>query len=84
MPSSEMLRHVALVRTDVSEEPSASIIRVTRFCELGTKLGVTSKRSSLQRSIVSCHSDDGVDTLLRNVSSYMSHRAKHPRRRRST
>jgi hypothetical protein len=33
-----MLRHVALVRTDVSEELSASIIRVTRIGELGTKL----------------------------------------------
>jgi hypothetical protein len=31
-----MLRHVALVRTDVSEEHSASIIRVTRIGELGT------------------------------------------------
>jgi hypothetical protein len=29
MASSGMLRHVALVRTDVSEELSASIIRVT-------------------------------------------------------
>jgi hypothetical protein len=29
-----MLRHVALVRTDVSEEHSASIIRVTRMGEL--------------------------------------------------
>jgi hypothetical protein len=36
-----MLRHVALVRTDVSEEISASIIRVTRIGELGT-LAVTS------------------------------------------
>jgi hypothetical protein len=31
-----MLRHVALVRTDVSEELSASIIRVIRVSELGT------------------------------------------------
>jgi hypothetical protein len=31
-----MLRHVALVRTDVSEELSASIIRVIRIGELGT------------------------------------------------
>jgi hypothetical protein len=30
MPSSVMLRRVALVRTDVLEELSASIIRVTR------------------------------------------------------
>jgi hypothetical protein len=35
MASSEMLRPVALVRTDVSEELSASIIRVTRIGELG-------------------------------------------------
>jgi hypothetical protein len=27
---------VALVRTDVSEEPGASFIRVTKICELGT------------------------------------------------
>jgi hypothetical protein len=39
-----MLRPVALVRTDVSEEFSASIIRVTRIGELGTTLGVTSNR----------------------------------------
>jgi hypothetical protein len=36
MASSGMLRSVALVRTDVSEELSASIIRVTRIGELGT------------------------------------------------
>jgi hypothetical protein len=35
MASSEMLRRVALVRTDVSEELSGSIIRVTRIRELG-------------------------------------------------
>jgi DNA-binding TFAR19-related protein (PDSD5 family) len=34
-PSSEMLCRVALVRTDVSEERSASFIRVTRTGELG-------------------------------------------------
>jgi hypothetical protein len=37
-----MLRRVALVRTDVSEELSASFIRVTRIGELGTTLAVTS------------------------------------------
>jgi hypothetical protein len=41
MASSGMLHRVALVITVVSEELSASIIRVTRFGELG-KLAVTS------------------------------------------
>jgi DNA-binding TFAR19-related protein (PDSD5 family) len=42
MASSGMLRRVALVRTDVSEELSASIIRLTRIGELGKTLAVTS------------------------------------------
>jgi hypothetical protein len=48
MASSGMLRHVALIRTDVSEELSVSIIRVTRISELGT-LAVTSNRRRLRR-----------------------------------
>jgi hypothetical protein len=38
MASSGMLRRVALVRTDVSDELNASIISVTRIGELGTTL----------------------------------------------
>jgi hypothetical protein len=40
MPSSVMLRRVGLVSSDVLEELSASIIRVTKVGELGT-LAVT-------------------------------------------
>jgi hypothetical protein len=47
MASSGMLRRVALVRSDVSEEPSASFIRVTRIGKLGTTLAVTSNRRTL-------------------------------------
>jgi hypothetical protein len=43
MPSSRMLRRVALVRTDVSKEPSASFIRVTR-------IGISSQRTSVASS----------------------------------
>jgi hypothetical protein len=49
MASFGMLRHVGLVRTDVSEELSASI-RVTRIGELGTPLAVTNIRRMLRRN----------------------------------
>jgi hypothetical protein len=42
IPSSAVLRGVALVRTDVSEERIAFIIKATGNCELGTTLAVTS------------------------------------------
>jgi hypothetical protein len=44
-----MLRRVALVRTDVSEELSPSFIRVARI-ELGTTLAVTSNQRMLRRN----------------------------------
>jgi hypothetical protein len=50
MASSGMLRRVAVVRTEVSEELSASLIRVTRLYEEGTTLAVTSNRHKLRRN----------------------------------
>jgi hypothetical protein len=61
-----MLRRVALLRTDFSEERFASIIRVTRIIELGM-LGVTSSRST-QR---------GGSTFFRNVCCYKDQAAEH-------
>jgi hypothetical protein len=48
MVSSGLLRRVALVRTDVSEEPGASFIRVTKIGELGTTQAATSNRRTLR------------------------------------
>jgi hypothetical protein len=50
MVSSGMLHRVVLVRTDVSEERSASFVRMTRIGELETTLAViavTSNRRTL-------------------------------------
>jgi hypothetical protein len=60
MVSSGLLSRVALVRTDVSEKPGASFIRVTKIGELGTDF---------------CHLDEGGARFLRNVGSYKSHTA---------
>jgi demethoxyubiquinone hydroxylase (CLK1/Coq7/Cat5 family) len=54
MESSGMLRRVDLVRTDVSEEHIASIIRVTRIGEVGT-LALTSHRHTLRRFLQGPH-----------------------------
>jgi hypothetical protein len=51
MASSGMLHRVALVKTDVSEELSASFIRATRIGELGTPPAVTSNRRTMRRNI---------------------------------
>jgi hypothetical protein len=66
MSSPRMLRRVAPVRTDVSEELSASFIRVTRIGELGTTLAVTSNRRRCE---------DIPSQFLRNVGFYKSNTA---------
>jgi hypothetical protein len=43
MATSGLLRHVDLVRTDVSKEHSASFFMLTRIGELGATLAVTDK-----------------------------------------
>jgi hypothetical protein len=48
--SSGLLRRVALVRTDVSEEPGASFIKVTKIGGLGTTQAATSNRRTLRRN----------------------------------
>jgi hypothetical protein len=53
MVSSGLLRRVAFVRTDVSEEPGASFIRVTKIGELGTTQAANSNRHTLQRNKIS-------------------------------
>jgi hypothetical protein len=54
-----------LVRTDVSEELSASIIRLKRMSDVGTTLAVTDPFLP----------DDGGDTFLRNIGSYKINKA---------
>jgi hypothetical protein len=49
MPSSGILCRVAVLRTDVSEDLIAFIIRVTRIGELRTTLAVTDNQSTLRR-----------------------------------
>jgi hypothetical protein len=46
MPSAGKLRHETLVRTEVSEEQIASIIKVVGIGEIGKTLAVTSNRSA--------------------------------------
>jgi hypothetical protein len=66
MASSGMLRRVVLVRTDVSEERSASFFRVTRICELGTNLAVTWNRRThaTRRNILHSHRYENLRSYI--------------------
>jgi hypothetical protein len=61
-----MLRRVALVRTDVSEQPSASFIRVTRIGELGT-LRRSGKREAFMFFVWEVETSNQAVVFLRSM-----------------
>jgi hypothetical protein len=75
MVSSGMLCRVALVRIDISEEPSASFIRVTRIGEIGTTLAVTTSVipsspilvTLMKEALSSSETSDLTRATLRNI-----------------
>jgi hypothetical protein len=76
MVSSGMLYRVASIRTEVSEEPSASFIRATTIGELGISAFFRSVRRLLvTASVVPSRPDEGGAKFLRNAGSYKSHSA---------
>jgi hypothetical protein len=75
MSFSEMLRRVTLIKTDVSDELSASIIRVTKIGEIGTKSICCWLRLTLFLVHRFLSSDDGGVNFLRNIGFYKSHTA---------
>jgi hypothetical protein len=65
-----MLRRVAFVRTDISEELRAPIIWVTRIGELGTTLDVTSKtneRTLMMEALISSETPVPTRPTRRNI-----------------
>jgi hypothetical protein len=72
MASSGMLRRVALVRINFSEERSASIISVTRIGELGTTLAVTRVRRLLVTANVVPSSPIHITLMKEALSSSKS------------
>jgi hypothetical protein len=67
-----MLRHVTHVRTEVSEELSASFIKVTRIGELGTKLDSTINRRTLRLLVTTSvvPSSPSLVTLMKEALTF--------------
>jgi hypothetical protein len=77
-----MWRRAALVRSDISEERVASIIRVKRICKLGTALAsLLVTANAVHCSLILFQSDERGYAFLWNVSCHKSHTASHSRRR---
>jgi hypothetical protein len=74
MVSSGMLRRVALVRTDVSEEPSASFIRVTHAAKKYLVFSCSVRRLLLA-ACVAPSSPILVTLMMEALGSYKSHTA---------
>jgi hypothetical protein len=77
MASSGMLQRLARVKTDVTEELSASFIMVTRIGVLGTALAVTNNRRTLRRNTRATRRNIPEDTILHShcretLKSHMS------------
>jgi hypothetical protein len=69
-----MLRRVALVRTDVSEESIPPIFRVTGIGELGTTLAVTINWSTLRRNtmwVAALKFDSSTASVFSRQSSWL-------------
>jgi hypothetical protein len=77
MSSSEVLHRVALVRTDVSEGRSTSIIRVTRIDELEMALAVTSNQRTLRIDTSVRKSEDESLCLTSESNRQMHHPMNH-------
>jgi hypothetical protein len=65
MVSSGVLRRVALVRTDVSEEPGASFIRVTKIGALGT-----TRRNNPEDTILHSHRRENLKSYKVYIHIY--------------
>jgi hypothetical protein len=63
-----MLRRVTIIRTDVSEERSATNIRLTRMDDLG-KLAVISNRRKLRRNMMEVLSSSETSVVTRATLS---------------
>jgi hypothetical protein len=73
MVPSGLLRRVTLVRTDVSEEPGASFIRVTKIIELPTTKAATSNRRTLPHGVTTQNTPFFIVTAVKTSNLTTNH-----------